>query len=361
MLGAALVLLLAAVAAFVLRDDASTATGSASALTRADPRVVPPLVAARDMESDARRTRDDATSRAPRSLADVALIGAPEALPAAPAAAQTLEQAKGKLIAKAEGKIAKTESKIAKAEGSLASKQDQLAQRELDLADAQDTLDLVEGFLALAEQDLLDALALPDGTVEEVEIKAEAVAHAQLGVKLAQKEVKSYGKLVTSIGKAIDKLEAQIVTLEDKIATSEDVLAEQQDDLALLESPFDFRVEEDVPLGIAVRDASDQPISGARVLVTDELSAKAAKKPELLGSGAVYWQGLTDVDGRCDATLRLLPGQDAFDVIVDADGYIGPYSVEAHAERAGPFAPSARVSVTRDELADTTVALEEAP
>ncbi|GJM22437.1 MAG: hypothetical protein DHS20C15_23520 [Planctomycetota bacterium] len=271
-----------------------------------------------------------------------------------------LAAATAKLIGKQEKLIAKSEAAIAKSETKIALKEALITQAELDQDESQNTADFLATLLATAEQDLADALELPESTEEELTFKTEAIKVATLGVKLATKEQNLYLKLVAKYQKKMDKAELAIDKAELVIDKNEDKIAAAEAEIARLETPFDFDAR--VPRDIMVRvvDGQPQPIINVHVLIVPAMlppKGAGAKRMELRSSGTVYAQGLTDASGEIEFELDLPEDVDAIDVLLLAPGRAGPYTHEALRERWGAFAPAARLTVSVDDLDFVQLAL----
>lgn len=122
-------------------------------------------------------------------------------------------------------------------------------------------------------------------------------------------------------------------------------------------TPFDFATSDAVTLSLRVT-IDGAPAAGAIVTVTDPLPLPQADELiEDLSHGAVYFQGAADADGRVAALLKIPTAVGRVDVIVNYPDATGPYAVEPLRAFWGPFAPSARVNLGRDEIASAEVAL----
>lgn len=295
---------------------------------------------------------------APRGLAPSAADLALQ-LDAPPRPVASLAAANAKLAAKVAAKQAKAEAKIAKLAQSIASKQALSAQHAVDIVVDEQLVELIEGFVELAEDDLAAAQALPEATPEQLEAKLEAVAHAELGVKLANKELAAASKAVAKHQQAMDTLDAQVVTLQGKQADQEDLVDDHEDHLAALAAPFDFETTSSHTVGLLVRGGGDDLV-GARVQLADPLGKPKGKVEQ--DSGAVWFDGFTDADGRIDTSVTLPDTLEQIDVIIDADGFTGGWTWPGHQQRAGIFAPSKRVTIAVSALADREFQLvEETP
>jgi hypothetical protein len=264
-----------------------------------------------------------------------------------------------KLLAKAEKTLAKREAKLAKLQDKLAAKEAAVPVEEAALDEDQETLALLQDLLAVAQAELDEALAMPEGTPEELALKAEAVEHATLGVKLATKEVALWNKKIGHHQLKLAKLAGQILKLEDKIAKTEGQIDALTVDVAALSAPFDHATAHDWPLQLLVQQAGAVPVAGARVLVVDaQRPPKKKKGLEKTTSGNVYWQGFSDGAGQVSVDVRLPDVLDEVDVIVQAAGLTGPWSEPDLQALGGAFAPSSRAHVAPADLADLSLTFE---
>lgn len=287
----------------------------------------------------------------------LALCGAvrPQGAPRKP-----LSLATGKLIAKQEKLIGKSQAAIAKLEDKIAFKEGVIAQAEIDQAESQETADFIGTLLVVAEEDLEDALALPEGTEEEIAFKKEAVKVAKLGVKLAVKEQNIYLKQVAKYQKTIDGSNNVIAKSEASIDAHEAKIAAAEAEIARLETPFDYDARQDVPALIRLVDGQGTPMENIQVLVVAEMlppKGGGSKRIELRTSGTVYARGRTDGDGELALTLHLPDDLEAVDIVALAADRAGPYTHEVLRERWGAFAPASRLTVALDDLADVQLAL----
>ena len=120
---------------------------------------------------------------------------------------------------------------------------------------------------------------------------------------------------------------------------------------------FQFRTSEDITLAIAVRKAG-LPLAGATVTIAAPLTNAGAEAGE--PSTVSWFTGGTDDDGRCSSTLALPAHVQQVDVIVQHAGSRGDYTDEALRTLWGPFAPSARVTVSVTALPTLVLDLEDA-
>ena len=91
----------------------------------------------------------------------------------------------------------------------------------------------------------------------------------------------------------------------------------------------------------------------ARVCVVDAMtpSSQDSIEEEIESSigGGVYFQGLTDEQGRVQGEFRIPRHVEEVDVVVVKRGFRGPYTHEALREIWGVFAPASRVTVSTDD------------
>ena len=120
---------------------------------------------------------------------------------------------------------------------------------------------------------------------------------------------------------------------------------------------FDYSSSAEVELALNVT-LDGLPGLGARVQIVDALPALAPGEiVEDVISGSLYWDGLVDSEGDANATLKLPTAVTHVDVIVQLVGARGPYTIEEYRAEWGPFAPSARWTLTREQLNGATIAL----
>ncbi|MCB9883540.1 MAG: hypothetical protein H6834_17265 [Planctomycetes bacterium] len=126
------------------------------------------------------------------------------------------------------------------------------------------------------------------------------------------------------------------------------------------ESTFLYALSEDVPVRIRVLGTSDAPVEGAIVTIVDPLDAPGEEENvEDLITGRTYHRGMTDHQGRLEATIRVPIDRFELDVIVNVPGMRGHYTHEELRAIAAEFAPSARIRRSRSYLRNVTVRLEE--
>jgi len=303
---------------------------------------------------------------APRSslraslLAVIALLALSTAVQPQGVARKPLAAATGKLISKQQTLIAKSQAAIAKLEAKIALKEGVIAQAEIDMAESQETADFIGTLLDVAEQDLVDALALPESTDEEIAFKKEAVKVAKLGVKLAIKEQNLYLKQVAKAQKQIDGSNNVIAKSEAAIASNEAKIAAAEAEIARLETPFDYSARQSVPALIRLVDGQGTPMQNIQVLVVAEMlppKGAGSKRIELRTSGTVWAQGRTDADGELALQLDLPLDLEAVDIVALAADRAGPYTHEKLRERWGAFAPASRLTVALADLELVQLAL----
>ncbi|MEQ8764545.1 MAG: hypothetical protein RL885_11495 [Planctomycetota bacterium] len=121
---------------------------------------------------------------------------------------------------------------------------------------------------------------------------------------------------------------------------------------------FTFETTEELEVDLQVASRGT-PISGAKITITNALPLPGEGQViEDLITGNVYYQGLTDDDGRIQTTIRVPEKYGDLDVIVIKRGMTGPYAVEEFRELWGPFGPAARVRLGRAALDGAQVELE---
>lgn len=120
---------------------------------------------------------------------------------------------------------------------------------------------------------------------------------------------------------------------------------------------FETTEELDVDVQIATRGT---PIPGAKITITNALPLPGEGQViEDLITGNVYYQGLTDAEGRIQTKIRVPKKFGDLDVIVIKRGMTGPYAVEEFRELWGPFGPAARVRFGRSGLGNAQIELED--
>ena len=120
---------------------------------------------------------------------------------------------------------------------------------------------------------------------------------------------------------------------------------------------FVYSTMESRELALTVAEGGD-PVRGARVQVVGVLPRPAFDQTiEDVTTGEVFFRGVTDADGSARATLRFPSTVRSVDVIVDAEGLEGPYTVPEFRAEWGPFAPSSRTTRSIDVLEDLAVEL----
>ncbi len=125
------------------------------------------------------------------------------------------------------------------------------------------------------------------------------------------------------------------------------------------DEPFSFETTEEIPVSLQVASRGT-PIPLAKVTITNALPQPGEGQTiEDLITGNVYFQGMTDAEGRIDTTIQVPEKFGQLDVIVIKRGMTGPYSVEGFRELWGPFGPAARVTLSRHQMGDVSVDLED--
>ena len=292
-------------------------------------------------------------------------LAAPLALTmAAPAGDQTLNDLATKKANKAQAQLAKLTKKKVKVDAKLAAVTLKLSGFQLALTPLLIEEPAAIAAFALATQALVDALALPMETPEEKAARKLAVKQAKKAKSLAKKTLKQTQKRIARLQKKINKAQLKVDALGAKSAGLAATIASLNDVIDVLGTPFDFQLSKSVAASVRVQDTSGMPIPYARIVWTDVLLLPPEpignQQPvdiEELESPAVYGQAFTDEDGRVEIGLEIPVHLQAVDMSVLAAGYIGPFTDEGLRELWDVFAPSARVAVQRDELADFTITL----
>lgn len=125
-------------------------------------------------------------------------------------------------------------------------------------------------------------------------------------------------------------------------------------------APFDYAATTTEPFRLLVRVDGD-PAPNVRVLLTDAMGLPPdGVAVEEVTSANVYFQGVTDAEGRVEAPVKIPTRFDAVDLVLTAPDTTGPYTVEGLRELWGPFAPAARVTVVRGFLDDVVIDLRRA-
>jgi hypothetical protein len=122
---------------------------------------------------------------------------------------------------------------------------------------------------------------------------------------------------------------------------------------------FQFGVQDAVPIAVTVVK-NGAPLVGAVVTVAEVFDGDLlADDSAAQAQGAVFFQGGTDDLGLCEG-LAVVPKRiDLLDVTVQYPGAKGPYTNEQLREYWGPFAPSSRITISRQTLASYTITLED--
>lgn len=115
---------------------------------------------------------------------------------------------------------------------------------------------------------------------------------------------------------------------------------------------FAFETSTDVDANVTVT-VDGQPREFAVVQIVDALPHPGIGETiEDVISGGVHFQGATDGDGRVSASFVMPAAVQEVDIVVLESGTSGPYTVEGFRDLWGPFAPAARVTVSRAQLND---------
>ena len=123
-------------------------------------------------------------------------------------------------------------------------------------------------------------------------------------------------------------------------------------------SGFLFKTTAQVPVEIRVtQDGAWAPHASIQLTraITSEHSSEDAT------SGQVFANGLTTAEGRYGSVVDIPTTETLIDVVVQVPGSEGLYTHPELRNAWGPFAPSARMTVTREQLRDLEIALEMMP
>jgi hypothetical protein len=280
------------------------------------------------------------------------------------------------LGAMTEKQIKKTKTSIAKAAKKKAKIDAKLAARMQVLADAQAQLQQLlaaepaasTAYLTALES-LQYALALPAATPAEKATRAAALKIAKSAKKSTKKTLNKIQKGIARLQKKVAKTQVKVTALSTMAATQANSIGTLGFVLDVLSLPFDFQMTQTVPVRIQVLDSQGKPVSYARVSWTDVLALPdpnasggktAGNQPiaiEDIASVAVYAQGFADANGRLELEMDLPSDVQTVDMIVQAEGYTGPYTDEGLRALWDVFAPSSRMAVTRQALKNFTVTL----
>lgn len=117
---------------------------------------------------------------------------------------------------------------------------------------------------------------------------------------------------------------------------------------------FDFDSQREVRIDLTL-DLGGEPVAGA-VVTLEHLGE--AYGDSVVDAPAEIFRGATDGEGRLRACVRMAAWIETLDLVVQKSGLRGPYTDELERIAAGPFAPSARVSLPVEALADLDLELE---
>lgn len=110
--------------------------------------------------------------------------------------------------------------------------------------------------------------------------------------------------------------------------------------------PFTFETQRARPVGITLSDDTGRPVP-ARIVIREVIGEV---------TGPMLWTGSTDEAGEAVGVFTLRQEVREVELIVHAPGYRGACrTCEAH----GPFAPSARMRVSADQLTQLDILMEE--
>ena len=120
---------------------------------------------------------------------------------------------------------------------------------------------------------------------------------------------------------------------------------------------FVFTTIEEVQLNLTVTQASS-PIGFVAVQVTGPMSAPTGgQELEDVISSDLFFVGSTDASGLLTAEFTVPPEFTELDLVIHRPGTTGPYTDEALRTIWGDFAPSARITVTRQDVITETIDL----
>ncbi|MFQ5750131.1 MAG: hypothetical protein ACE5H3_11850 [Planctomycetota bacterium] len=115
--------------------------------------------------------------------------------------------------------------------------------------------------------------------------------------------------------------------------------------------PFTFATSKVQHFSLRLRNQR-APVAFASVTLT------AAQTDPDVPSADVFFRGATDASGNVAADVPIPTRFRQFDVVVQKRGLTGPFSREDIRVANGPFAPTARVTVSRKELSKVTIQVE---
>ena len=123
------------------------------------------------------------------------------------------------------------------------------------------------------------------------------------------------------------------------------------------DSTFAFETSNDVEASVRVT-VDGEPREFAVVQIVDAMPHPGLGETiEDVTTGGFHFQGATDADGRITTSVVLPAATGDVDVVVLEPGTAGPYTVPEFRNQWGPFAPAARVTVSRTQLADLELEL----
>ena len=120
------------------------------------------------------------------------------------------------------------------------------------------------------------------------------------------------------------------------------------------EPAFLFETSKRVDLGLQV-SVDGLPRQGVVVQLQDALLDPSLDEHL---SGALYFNGITNREGLCDGPLKFPTSKEVCDIVLQAPGLRGPFTISSLREKWGPFAPSARVTVPVARLGAIQIDLE---
>lgn len=105
-----------------------------------------------------------------------------------------------------------------------------------------------------------------------------------------------------------------------------------------------------------------QALPGARVQVLDTIGEPDPTQGQVLEDvtrGNLYLQGLTNGNGVVTGKAKIPTRVETVDVVVNLDGWTGPYTREDLRKEWGDSGPSARITVPAEELGNVRIDLQE--
>jgi len=115
--------------------------------------------------------------------------------------------------------------------------------------------------------------------------------------------------------------------------------------------PFTFATSKVQHFSLRLRNQG-APVAFASVTLT------AAQTDPEIPPADVFFRGATDSEGNVATEIPIPTRFKQFDVVVQKRGLTGPFSREDIRTANGPFAPTARVTVSRKDLSKVTIQVE---